>query len=413
MEQHDNCQLGIINSQLVVAQPVKFQDGLFLFHQSIVILLSTIPPTQSDSRNAMTLKDIANIRLTSQQIAGTKFKTAKDMVGWMGAMQAQDYAMAKWAVGIRLSNSTEQVIQAAIDKGEIIRTHLLRPTWHLVSADDIYWMLELTVPQIKAALKSRHKELELSETIFTKSNKLIEKELTGGKHLTREELISKLEKTKIVTDNNRASHLLLRAELDGIVCSGATKGKTQTYALLAERVPKTKTLTRVEALAKLAQKYFSSHCPATLQDFVWWSGLSVKDARNALEMVKSDFISETIGSETYWLTHSFSKLKKDKTSVYLLPAFDEFIISYKDRGASLALVNNKKAISDNGIFRPVVVINGQVTGLWKRTIKKSKMIVEIEFLEPHNKTSKKLIEKAAEEFGHFWDKKIEVHHNIK
>ncbi|MEW6108889.1 MAG: winged helix DNA-binding domain-containing protein [Nitrospirota bacterium] len=342
----------------------------------------------------------------------TKFKTVKDIVGWMGAMQAQDYAMVKWAIGVRLPGSTVQVIETAINNGEIIRTHLLRPTWHFVSADDIYWMLELTAPQIKASLKSRHKELGLSETIFSKSNTIIEKALRGGKHLIREELAAELGKAKIATDDNRASHLLLRAELDGIVCSGATKGGKQTYALLEERVPKTKSLTKGEALAALAKKYFTSHGPATLQDFVWWSGLSVSDAKHALEMVKSDFISEIIDSQTYWLANLFSIPGTDKKVVNLLPAFDEFIISYKDRSVSLPFENHNKTVSNNGIFRPVIVVNGQVTGIWKRTIKNDKVIVETELFKQPNKTTKSLIEKASIQYGHFLEKKTEINHKF-
>jgi len=358
----------------------------------------------------MNLADIAKIRLSSQQIAETKFKAVKAIVAWMGAMQAQDYAMVKWAIGVRLPNATDRVIETAINDGEIIRTHLLRPTWHFVSAADIYWMLELTAPQIKASLKSRHKELALSETIFARSNTIIEKALRGGKHLTREELIAELGKAKIATDENRASHLLLRAELDGIACSGATEGGKPTYALLAARVPKTKPLTREEALAKLAKKYFTSHGPATLQDFVWWSGLSVGEAKHALEMTRSDFVSETIASQTYWLTHFFSLPKIDKESVYLLPAFDEFIISYKDRSASLPSENHNKTISNNGIFRPVIVVNGQATGIWKRTVKKDKVMVETEFFKQPNKTTKSLVEKAAIRFGDFLEKKTELNH---
>ncbi|HXA00727.1 MAG TPA: winged helix DNA-binding domain-containing protein [Cytophagaceae bacterium] len=355
----------------------------------------------------MTFTDIANIRLINQQITAAKFKTPKEVAGWMGAMQAQDYTMAKWAVGVRLPNSTEQLVETAIDKGEVIRTHLLRPTWHLVSADDIYWMLELTGPKILASLKSRHKELELSETVFAKSNKLIEKALAGGNHLTREELVSKLEKAKIATDNNRIAHLMLRAELDGLVCSGSTKNKKQTFALLEERVPKIRTLSRDEALVKLARNYFSSHGPATLQDFVWWSGLSVSDAKHALEMIKSDFISEQIGLQTYWFSNSFRIPKNYKESVYLLPAFDEFIISYKDRSASLHADHSKKTVSDNGIFRPTIVINGQVKGLWKRIVKKDKVMVEASLFQP-DKIRKSLIEKAAVTFRHFLDKKVEI-----
>lgn len=355
----------------------------------------------------MTLNNIPHIRLLSQQLAKTTYKTAKEVVGWMGAMQAQDSAMAKWAIGIRLPNSTQKNIDEAINKGEIIRTHLLRPTWHFVSADDIYWILQLTAPQIKTIAKSRHATLGLTVDVLKKANTIITKALSGGKHLTRETLMSILNKAKITTDVYRSSHIMLCAELDGIVCSGAIQDNKSTYALLSERVKQKKSLTREEALAKLAQQYFVSHCPATLQDFIWWSGLPVKDARHGLEMVKSNFIAETIGTETYWLTNTFSTFKNN-SSVHLLPAFDEFIISYKNRSASLPLDHHKKAISSNGIFRPVIVLDGQAIGLWKRTIKKDKLIIEANLFQSQNRSTIKLIEQAAEKFGSFLDKKVEV-----
>jgi hypothetical protein len=349
----------------------------------------------------MNLKNIANIRLSSQQISSTKCKSVKDIVEWMGAMQAQDYAMAKWAIGVRIPDSTDKMVETAINNGEIVRTHLLRPTWHFVSAKDIYWMIELTAPQIKASLRSRNKELELSETIFSKSNNIIATALEGGHHLTREELKTKLEKAKIAIDDNRASHILLQAELDGIVCSGAiTEGK-QTYALLRERVPITKPLTKEEALEKLARKYFRSHCPATLQDFVWWSGLTIIDAKHALEMMKADLVSETIDSHTYWFANFSPIPRTDKESAYLLPAYDEYLISYKNRSASLPFDNHKRTISNNGIFRPVILVNGQVIGIWKRTIQKNKVIVETEFFRQIDTAIKILVEKEAVIFAHF------------
>ena len=360
----------------------------------------------------MAFTDIAHLRLLSQQIESSKLKSAKELVDFMGAMQAQDCVMAKWAIGLRLPGSTDKKIGIALDKGEIIRTHAMRPTWHFVSADDIYWMLELTAPQIKSATKARHKQLEFTEKILTKTNNIIEKSLRDGKHLTREELMAIIKKEKIATNDNRSSHIMLIAELDGIVCSGKIKNNKQTYALLSERVQKKKTFTRDEALALLAQKYFTSHCPATLQDFIWWSGLLVKDARQAFEMVKHNFISERIGSEIYWLTNSFSPNLKLKTSAYLLPAYDEFLISYKDRTASLTQEHNKKTVSTNGIFWPVVVINGKVTGSWKRTLKKDRVIVETSLFKQHSKTTIKLIEKAAGIFGKFLEKEAETFHNI-
>ena len=356
----------------------------------------------------MNLTDIANIRLISQQIEQTKFKTVKELVDWMSAIQAQDYAMVKWAIGIRLPNATDRVIETAMKQGEIIRTHLLRPTWHFVSADDIYWMLALKATPIKASLRSRNKQLGLSESIIDRSNAILENALKGGKQLPREELLAELVKAGIPIDENRASHLLVRAEMDGVVCSGATEGKKLTYALLEERVPKPNLPTREEALAKLAKKYFSSHGPATLSDFTWWSGLSFNDAKHALEMVKSDFNVETIDAQMYWYLKSYSIRQTDIEAAYLLPAFDEFIISYKDRRAALPFENFSKAVSNNGIFRPVVVVNGQVMGIWKRKINRNTVMVETELFQQPDQATKRLIEKAANQYGQFLEKETEI-----
>lgn len=352
----------------------------------------------------MNFDDISNLRLINQQIVETKFKTPKDIVGWMGAMQAQDIQMAKWAIGVRLPNSTEKVIESAIDNAEIIRTHVLRPTWHFVSSEDIYWMLDLTSSRIKASMKSRDKELGLIENIYNKSNSLLEKLLRDGNNLLRQEIVSEFQNAGIAVDNNRASHLLMRAELEGIICSGKAKAKKQTYGLLTERVTKTKTLNHDEALAELATRYFTSHGPATLQDFVWWSGLSVGEARQSLEMIKSKFIPETIDNQTYWVTNTFLGSKLKKNFICFLPAFDEFIISYKNRTASLIFENHNKAVSNNGIFRPIIVKNGTVIGIWKRTIKKDNVILESEFFYPPSQAVQNIISKSFTPFEHFINK---------
>jgi len=352
--------------------------------------------------------DIANTRLISQQIAGTKFKSAKEIVSWMGAMQSQDLNMAKWAIGIRLNKVTEKSIDTAINSGEIMRTHLLRPTWHFVSADDIYWMLELTAPRIKSFMKSSNKLLELTDKILTKSNLIIEKALSGSKHLTRKELIFEINKAKIATDNNRSGHILLNAEMEGIICNGKMNEKQTTYALLNERIKKPKALHKEESLYKLANKYFESHCPAAFLDFVWWSGLSVTDAKHAMQLIKDNFISEKINSREYWFPNSFSIPKKYKESLYLLPAFDDFLISYKDRSAAIIQEHQKKTFSNNGIFWPVIIANGHAVGIWKRELKKDKIIVQANFFEEKNKAAEYLIKKASEKLGYFLNHKIEI-----
>lgn len=328
----------------------------------------------------LTPGDIPTQRLLGQHLSGFRYKKPKEIVAWMGAMQAQDYGMARWALGVRLPEVTQSVIQKAIDKGDIIRTHVLRPTWHFVSSEDVGWMLALTAPHIKASQASRRQQLELTPSVITRSFKVLEKALREGQHLTREELVSELGKAKINTNDQRAAHLLFYAELDRIICSGAMRGKKNTYALFGLRVGDTRNLTREEALSRLFTRYFQSHGPATLQDFIWWSGLPVRDARMAMEMSSKQFQSATIGTKTFWFKE-FAPYKQTDPTIHLLPAFDEYIISYQDRAACLPVQNHADAISSNGIFRPVVLVNGLVIGLWRKLTVKNKVNIEIDFFK--------------------------------
>lgn len=355
----------------------------------------------------MNLEDVSNIRLVNQQIEASTFKEGKDLVSWMGAMQAQDYAMATWGIGLRLPGSTEKSIQEEIDSGAILRTHLLRPTWHLVSADDIWWILELTAAQVRTKSGSRLKELGISSELCLKSNQVIESAFANHKCLTREELYVKMEQNKVGGGKDRWSHLIFLAELEGILCSGIKQDKNQTYAILGDRVPRPASISRDEALAKLAFKYFSSHCPASLNDFIWWSGLPITAAKRALEIIKPGFISEIIADQEFWFPENFSRSVSAISSVYLLPAFDEFLISYKDRTAAFPLMHHSKAFTNNGIFHPVIVVGGKVKGIWKRTIKKNKVYFESQFFNAVSKEVVDLTNTAASKFAAFLDKEIE------
>ena len=353
----------------------------------------------------MNLNEIALLRLTNQQISFSGLKTVAELVYWLGAVQAQDFPAAKWAVGVRLPGSTDKTVETAIDSGEIIRTHVLRPTWHLVSAEDVYWMLELTAPQIKTAARSRDRELELTEEAFLHCNTLLEKWLRDGNYLPREELVKLLADAGFSNDNNRVSHILMRAEIDGIIGSGPTKAGKQTYALLTERAPVKKLLKREEAAVELARRYFTSHGPAALPDFAWWSGLPVKECRQAIEAIKTDFLVEIVDGETYLFHPEFPVPEAENEMIYLLPAYDEFIISYKNRAATLTYENHLKVVSNNGFFRPIIVHNGQVIGVWKRSIKKDKAILETDYFGSTGKTIQKQVEKEFKKYVQFLGKK--------
>lgn len=355
----------------------------------------------------MTLTEVAHRRLANQCLQGGA-ATPAELALRLGAIQAQDFTMAKWAFGVRLPGSTAENIEKAINDGEIIRTHVLRPTWHFVSAENLMWMLGLTAPRIMPTLKYRQDFLGLTPGILEKSNNIIRDVLTGGKHLTRDELIVTLKSNGIITDNNCASHLLLWAELNAIICSGRMAGNKPTYTLISEWVSPRPEFSKEEYPGKLAVTYFTSHGPATVKDFAWWSGLSASEIRKGLEMADEELESVVAGSTTYWLARNASPTEERNNSALLLPAFDEYIISYTDRSAVITGANHKKAVSFNGVFRPVIVIGSQVTGLWKPASKKDRVTIEASFFKRPSKQRKAAVSEAAERYGAFLGKKTEV-----
>lgn len=352
--------------------------------------------------------NIAHQRIINQQIVIPDFKDACHLVSYMGAMQAQDFAMAKWAIGCRVPNTNAQQVEDAFNSGKILRTHLMRPTWHFAAAEDLHWILDLTVPQIKAVVKPRFVNWGFDDKILSEAFDVIQKSLSGGNHKTRKELQADLFQANITPDEGRLYHLMLWAELEKVVCSGRLKGKEQTYALLDEWVPCKKTFHREEALAMLAMRFFTSHAPATLADFIWWSGLKTTDARSGLELIKENLCHEKISGADYWFPNNYKEPDVISPTAILLPAFDEFVIAYKNRSAVLNPDWGKTAISSNGIFKPLIVINGQVMGIWKRSLKKDSVLVELHFFRSLAVGEKELVEKAAWHYAHFEGKKLEL-----
>jgi Winged helix DNA-binding domain len=357
----------------------------------------------------MTNLDIAHQRLHNQLISQRTFEKPGDVVEWLGAVQAQDYAAAKWAVGLRLQGTTDDDIEQAFAGGAILRTHLMRPTWHFVSPADIRWMLALTAPRINAANAYHYRRLELDDAIFTRSNAALANALQGGKQLTRPELVSMLKLAGITTgDLLRFAYIMMRAELDGIVCSGARRGKQFTYTLLDERAPQARTLDRDEALAEFARRYFTSHGPATLQDFVWWSGLTVADARAGLEMVTPQLMHEVINGQAYWFSMSTPPAKDLSQTIYLLPNFDEYTVGYTDRSAVIDVSDATKFDTRGNVLNPTIVMDGRVVGTWKRTLKKDAVIITPNLFAPLNEAETRAFAAAANRYGAFLDRSVNI-----
>lgn len=342
--------------------------------------------------------DILRLRLTNQQLVRTKFTKPEDVISWFGAVQSQDYAGAKWAVGMRTQNATDQTLEKAFNDGKILRTHIMRPTWHFVHPSDIRWLLKLTETRVKATVAYYDRQLELDADLIKQTNKIIEKALTE-EFLTRVEVVAELKRQKILGDGRRMGHIIHHAEIDGIICSGPRRGKQFTYALLEKRAPKVKELHNDEALCELVKRYFQSHGPATIRDFVWWSGLSTTEIKKGIAMFGRKLSKELIDGKEYYF-YSSNTLPLN-SSAYLLPFYDEYTVAYADRMNIIAPTFAKQVNAGGGMLNPVIVIAGRVVGIWKRTLKKNEVVVNLSPFSTLDKAELKSVIKAADLYGKF------------
>lgn len=314
----------------------------------------------------MDTQKMLSLRLDAQLLTGCRQaeKTPEDVVRSMCAMQAQAYGMAKWAVGLRLPGCTAADVEEAFQRGEILRTHVLRPTWHFVHPDDIRWLLKLTAPHVHTKNRTMYKKLELDEGVLAKACAAIEKALDDGPR-TRPELQRSLLSAGIEAQGHRLSYIMMYAELEGLIASGSRRGKQFTYALMDAVAPECLGYSREEMLGLLAQRYFSSRAPATVHDFSYWSGLSVKDARLGAQALGAGFSTEKIGETEYIVPETALPQHSTETAcgniAFLMPDYDEYGMSYRDRAGLLAF---PEEMANESVYSHWLVLNGAIVGTW-------------------------------------------------
>jgi hypothetical protein len=300
-------------------------------------------------------------RLRNQFLTRPLRQQPADLVARLGAVQAQEYPFAKWALALRLGpKTTDAEVERAFEAGDILRTHVMRPTWHFVAAPDIGWMQELTAPRVHTTLASYLRRQDLDRRLLLRASGIIERALGGGRFLTRAELRARLARAGITLTALQLSLVSLYAELERVICSGPRRGRLFTYALLAERARGLRQLSRDEALAELTARYFRSHGPATVRDFVWWSGLKTVDARRGLDMINARSFS--VAGLTYWYTHRAVPARSK--GVHLLPIYDEYLIAYRDRVAVPHRPGKVSRGSTMVTFTNALAIDGQIAGSW-------------------------------------------------
>jgi len=355
----------------------------------------------------MTSPDIVQQRLHNQHLLGAPFARPEEVVEWFGAMQAQEYPGATWGIAQRMDGLTQAAIDQAYAKGAILRTHAMRPTWHFVAPADIRWLLKLTSPRVHAVNTSYYRKLELDTDMLVRGASVLTNVLQGGKHLTRTELATALEQDGILRasdDRLRLTYLVMHAELEGLICSGAMRGKQHTYALLDERVPPAaQALEREEALVKLIRRYFTSHGPATVKDCAWWSGLAPSDVRRGLELNTSHLDVVRVGGQDYWFGPNSHADRAASPIAHLLPAYDEYTIAYKDHNAILHPDYRELVVAAFGI---VIVIDGQIVGAWKRVIEKHRVLLTLEPFRALSEAEQQALNQAIQRYQVFLGKPI-------
>ena len=348
-------------------------------------------------------RDIAKQRLVRQGLVKPTLETPTEVVAMLGAVQAQDYAGSKWGLAQRTRGLTNAEVEKEIDDGMIVRTHILRPTWHFVAAADLGWMLALSAPRVHTANAYWYRWLEVDEAVARRSRTALTKALRDGKQLTRAELGFVLERAKIqITDSRRLAAIMMRAELDGVVCSGARRGKQFTYALLEERVVRPMVLERDAALFELARRYFTTRGPATVDDFAWWSGLLKADAKRGADAAASELEHESIDGRSYWFAPGYRARRSPSVLAHLLPNYDEYFIGLKDRRAFVARLkaSGVNARTD-GLSGNVLIVDGQIVGGWRRTLANGTAVIEPRLLIRLGEAERRAVAAAVRRFGDF------------
>jgi hypothetical protein len=347
----------------------------------------------------MNKETLARIRLHTQHLVGAPLGSATDVVGWFGAVQSQEAAVAPWSLGQR-SRATQGDVADALASGAILRTHILRPTWHYVLPADLRWMMMLTGPRVMARSRSMDRKIG-ADKLVARSNDAIARALEGGNALTRAELGEALARRRIQAKGQLLGHLVMHAELALVACSGPPRGKQQTYALVDERVPdRTVGPTGEEAITELARRYVRAHGPATPRDFSWWSGLTIKEARRGMEAAGLETM--TVEDRTYWFEAPLPAPRKGAVRAHLLQAYDELGIAFTESRNVLDSGRHARPRPTGAVsFLHWFTIDGQVAGYWRRALGRGPGEIDVAEARPLGAREWKAIDAEVARYGKF------------
>ncbi len=341
-------------------------------------------------------------RFCNQRLVASRLRDPAALVSWMGAVQAQEYPHARWGLGLRLANVSDAEVAAAFDDGRILRTHILRPTWHFVAPADIRWMLSISGPRVHVFNGFSYRQGSLDAKARARGADIICRALEGHRHLTRKELATHLKAARLPSAGQHLASLVMHAELEGLICSGPRRGKQFTYALMDERVPAAPVVDTDEALGRLVEQYFSSHGPATIRDFAWWSGLTTAQAKRGIGVAGPALDRREIDGREHWFAMNQHVSRARPALVHLLPCYDEFLIAYRDRQWSTSPGFSADRYGPANVFVHQLLIDGKVRGAWRRDVARDGVTaVTVRTGDRLSATERTALEAAVERLARF------------
>ncbi|HYR08707.1 MAG TPA: winged helix DNA-binding domain-containing protein, partial [Longimicrobium sp.] len=320
---------------------------------------------------------------------------------WLAAVQSQDYGPAKWSLGERSRGAVDADVDRAMAEGAILRTHMLRPTWHFVLPADIRWMQALTAPRVHAQNAYYYRQTGLDDGVRTKARRLLVDALRGGNHLTRGELQRVLEREGIAAKGLGMAYILMDAELDCVICSGPLKGRQHTYALFDERVPDGPPRGRDEALAELVVRYFTSRGPATERDMRFWSSLPLADIQRGLEMAAPRLEHREIEGRSFWSAPHEEATRVPSPRVHLLQGLDEYFVGYGESRGFCDQSGVRPSLVDRAIYNGALLLDSQLAGHWKRTLTKRAVTFQVALRMEFDDAQMQALQAAADRHGAF------------
>ena len=354
-------------------------------------------------------REVARLRLAAQRLVGQPARSPVEAVRCMLALQAQDYPGVKWSVGLRTAGGTDADVVAACDAGEIVRSWPLRGTLHMVAADDLGWMLDLTAVRATASAAKRRDVLGITLADIERARELAIEAMPGRAALTRAALLAAIERGGVSTGGQRGYHLLWYLAQTGTLVLGPTSGAQQTFARLDAWVASPRRLERDEALGELAARFFTSHGPALAEDLARWSGLPLRDVRRGIAVAGAGLAVRVLGARSYLVGAEVADAAPEPAGLLLLPGFDEYLLGYRDRSAVLAPEHADTIVpGGNGMFRSTIVIDGEVAGTWARRVGARATTVQPEPFGALSPSHRAALARAAERYGRFLGRRVEV-----